>query len=484
MRSSTPKVLHQLAGVSMLGHAVAAVRALEPEHLVLVVRHERARVAAHARELDATAVVADQDDVPGTGRAVQCGLEALAAVRDGAPLQGTVLVTYGDVPMLTGSTLTDLVRAHEAGGHAVSVLTAVVPDPSGYGRIVRDRQGTVTGIVEHEDADEAQRAIAEINSGLYAFDAQTLTDALPRVGRDNAQGEMYLTDVLQIARAAGGTVAAHRIDDLWQTEGVNDRVQLARMGAELNRRLVEHWMRSGVTVVDPTSTWIDAHVRLERDVTILPGVQLHGSTTVAQGATIGPDSTLTDCRIGPGASIVRTHGEGAVVGSQASVGPFSFLRPGTRLGDGGRIGGFVETKNAVIGAGSKVPHLSYVGDAEIGDGVNIGAATIFVNYDGVDKHRTVVGDHARVGSDTMLVAPLVVGAGAYTAAGSVITQDVPPGSMAVARGQQRNVSGWVERRRPGSPAALAAAASRRDHQSEPAAPAAGQHEQGDEGGRA
>ncbi len=484
MRSSTPKVLHPLAGVSMLGHAVAAVRALEPEHLVLVVRHERERVAAHALDLDATAVVADQDDIPGTGRAVQCGLEALDAVRDGAPLSGTVLVTYGDVPLLTGSTLADLVTAHEAGGHAVSVITAVVPDPSGYGRIMRDADGLVTGIVEHKDADPAQRAIAEINSGLYAFDAQVLTRALSQVGRANAQGEMYLTDVLQIARAGGGTVSAHRIDDLWQTEGVNDRVQLARLAAELNRRLIEHWMREGVTVVDPASTWIDAHVRLERDVTILPGVQLHGSTTVAQGATIGPDTTLTDCRIGPGASIVRTHGEGAVVGAQASTGPFSFLRPGTRLGDRGRVGAFVETKNAVIGTGSKVPHLSYVGDAEIGDGVNIGAATVFVNYDGVDKHRTVVGDHARVGSDTMLVAPLILGAGAYTAAGSVITQDVPPGAMAVARGQQRNVLGWVERRRAGSPSALAAEASRRDHESEPEAAAAGQPEQAVEGDRA
>jgi bifunctional UDP-N-acetylglucosamine pyrophosphorylase/glucosamine-1-phosphate N-acetyltransferase len=460
MRSATPKVLHAVAGRSLLGHALAAVRAVDPEHLVVVVRHERDRVAAHVVETDPAAVVADQDDVPGTGRAVQCGLEVLTDARGGEPLTGTVLVTYGDVPMLTGDTLADLVDAHEAGGHAVTVITADVEDPTGYGRVLRDDAGNVAGVVEHKDADDDQRAIREINSGLYAFDAAVLVDALGRVGRDNAQGEMYLTDVLRLAREGGGTVAAHRIDDVWQTEGVNDRVQLARMGAELNRRLVEHWMRAGVTVVDPATTWVDAGVTLARDVTVLPGVQLHGTTSVAAGATVGPDTTLRDCEVGPGASVVRSHAEGARLAAGATVGPYSFLRPGTVLGARGKIGGFVETKNAVIGDGSKVPHLSYVGDAEIGEGANIGAATVFVNYDGVDKHRTVVGDHARVGSDTMLVAPVTIGDGAYTAAGSVVTQDVPPGAMAVARGRQRNVEGWVERRRPGSPAALAAERAR------------------------
>ena len=275
-----------------------------------------------------------------------------------------MLVTYGDVPMLTGATLADLVAAHEDGGHAVTVITADVADPTGYGRVLRDDAGHVAGIVEHKDADEAQRAITEINSGLYAFDAAVLVDALGRVGRDNAQGEMYLTDVLRLAREGGGTVAAHRIDDVWQTEGVNDRVQLARMGAELNRRVVEGWMREGVTVVDPATTWVDAGVTLARDVTLLPGVQLLGSTTVAEGATVGPDTTLRDCEVGPGASVVRSHGEGARIGAAATVGPFSFLRPGTVLGAKGKIGGFVETKNTVIGDGAKVPHLTYAGDAD------------------------------------------------------------------------------------------------------------------------
>ncbi len=470
MRSATPKVLHAIAGRSLLGHALAAVRAVDPEHLVVVVRHERDRVAAHATEVDAEAVVADQDDVPGTGRAVQCGLDALAAARAGdRRSSGTVLVTYGDVPMLTGATLADLVAAHEDGGHAVTVITADVADPTGYGRVLRDDAGHVAGIVEHKDADEAQRAITEINSGLYAFDAAVLVDALGRVGRDNAQGEMYLTDVLRLAREGGGTVAAHRIDDVWQTEGVNDRVQLARMGAELNRRVVEGWMREGVTVVDPATTWVDAGATLARDVTLLPGVQLLGSTTVAEGATVGPDTTLRDCEVGPGASVVRSHGEGARIGTAATVGPFSFLRPGTVLGAKGKIGGFVETKNTVIGDGAKVPHLTYAGDATIGEGANIGAGTIFANYDGVAKHRTVVGRHSFVGSDSVLVAPVTIADGAYVGAGSTVTGDVPSGAIAVARGQQRNVEGWVERRRAGT-ATAEAARQAREHSTQQADP--------------
>jgi bifunctional UDP-N-acetylglucosamine pyrophosphorylase/glucosamine-1-phosphate N-acetyltransferase len=452
MRSAVPKVLHQLGGRTLLGHAVAAARSLDPEQLVVVVRHERDRVAAHVAELDPRAVIADQDETKGTGRAVRCGLDALPA--DPA---GTVVVTYGDVPLLSGALLAELVATHELAGAAVTVLTAVVPDPAGYGRVLRDAEGNVTGIVEHRDADDQQRAGCEINSGIYAFDAKVLADALDRIGTANAQGEMYLTDVLGLARGDGLPVVALSTDDVWQVEGVNDRVQLAALGAELNRRTLTAWMRAGVTVVDPATTWVDAGVQLEQDVTLLPGAQLHGACRVAAGATVGPDTTLTDCEIGPGATVVRSHGSGAVVGAGATVGPFSYLRPGTRLGDRGKIGAFVETKNAEIGEGSKVPHLSYVGDATIGAGTNIGAATVFVNYDGQHKYHTIVGDQVRVGSDTMLVAPLTIGDRAYTAAGSVITEDVPPGALAVARGRQRNVEGWVARRRPGSPAAEAAA---------------------------
>ena len=455
MKSSTPKVLHEIADRSLVGHALTAARGVAPQHLVVVVRHDRDRVAAHVQQVDPQALIADQDDVPGTGRAVQCGLEVLPD-----PLTGTVVVTYGDVPLLQPDTLAELVAAHEGGGHAVTVVTAEVDDPTGYGRVLRDADGAVRGIVEQKDADERERDVREINSGIYAFDARVLAQALPHVGRDNAQGEMYLTDVLALARQDGGRVAAHRIADVWQTEGVNDRVQLARMGAELNRRLLHAHMRAGVTVVDPGTTWVGAEVRLGRDVTLLPGTQLHGTTVVEDGASVGPDTTLTDVVVGEGASVVRSHGSESEIGAGATVGPFSYLRPGTRLGAKGKIGAYVETKNATIGTGSKVPHLSYVGDAEIGEGANIGAATVFVNYDGIAKHRTVVGDHARVGSDTMLVAPVVIGDGAYTAAGSVITDDVPAGAMAVARGQQRNIEGWVERRRSGSPAAQAARRAR------------------------
>jgi bifunctional UDP-N-acetylglucosamine pyrophosphorylase / glucosamine-1-phosphate N-acetyltransferase len=477
MRSATPKVLHRIGGRSLLGHALAAARGAQPDHLVVVVRHAREQVAAHVAEVDPAALLADQDDVPGTGRAVQCGLEALPE-----ELAGTVLVTYGDVPLLQPSTLTGLVAAHEAEGSAVTVLTAELADPTGYGRVVRDGTGpdaAVLAVVEEKDADAAQRAIAEVNTGIYAFDAAVLAAALPQLDRSNAAGEAYLTDVLAIARAGGHRVAARPVADLLQVEGVNDRVQLSRLGAELNRRLLEAHMRAGTTVVDPATTWVDVGVRLGRDVTLLPGTQLQGSTVVADGASVGPDTTLTDVVVGEGASVVRTHGSGAVVEAGASVGPFSYLRPGTHLGADGKIGAFVETKNAVVGAGSKVPHLSYVGDAEIGEGSNIGAATIFVNYDGVAKHRTTVGDHVRIGSDTMLVAPVSVGDGAYTAAGSVVTEDVPAGAIAVARGRQRNIAGWVERRRAGSAAARAAQRAREQDQ-HPAQDQREQRQQGDQ----
>jgi len=461
MKSAIPKVLHRIGGRSLLGHAMAAARSVRPEHLVVVVRHGRDQVAAHAVEVDPDVVVADQDDVKGTGRAVACGIDALAATGV-PPLTGPVVVTYGDVPLLTGQTLAHLLDHHADSGYAVTVLTAEVADPAGYGRVLRAPDGTVTAIVEHKDAAADQLAVREINSGIYAFEADVLLDALGRIGTDNAQGEMYLTDVLAIARGDGRRVGAVGTDDVWQVEGVNDRLQLAALGRELNERTLRAWMREGVTVVDPATTWVDVSVVLDRDITLLPGTQLHGSTEVAVGATIGPDTTLTDCTVAAGASVVRSHGSGALVEAGATVGPFSFLRPGTRLGPKGKIGAFVETKNAQIGSGAKVPHLSYVGDATIGEGTNIGAATIFVNYDGVAKHRTTVGDHVRIGSDTMLVAPVSIGDGAYTAAGSVITEDVPPGAMAVARGRQRSIDGWVMRRRAGTASAAAAQAALAD----------------------
>jgi bifunctional UDP-N-acetylglucosamine pyrophosphorylase / glucosamine-1-phosphate N-acetyltransferase len=462
MRSATPKVLHAIGGRTLLGHAVAAARGVDPQHLVIVVRHGRDLVAAHIEALDPDAVIVDQDEVKGTGRATECALEALPA-----ELEGTVLVTSGDVPLLSAQTLRGLLGAHVASGSAATVITATLSDPSGYGRILRAADGSVEGIVEQKDATDAQGEIEEINSGLYAFDIAVLRGALTRVGTDNAQGEKYLTDVLGLVRAQGLRVSAHLVRDVWETEGVNDRVQLSRLGAELNRRIVERWMRAGVSVVDPSTTWIDVDVMLGRDVTIHQQTQIHGASTIGDDVVLGPDTTLTDVSIGRGATVVRTHGSLSVIGEGASVGPFSYLRPGTELGAGGKIGTFVETKNAQIGAGSKVPHLTYVGDATIGEHSNIGASSVFVNYDGVNKTHTTIGSHCRTGSDNMFVAPVSVGDGAYTGAGTVVRKDVPPGALAINVSPQRNLLGWVHEKRAGTASAEAAAAACKDAQTGP-----------------
>ncbi len=457
MKSATPKVLHRIGGTALLGHAVRAARGTGATHVEVVVRHERDRVVEFCTTFDGGLVIADQDEVKGTGRAVECGLEALPA-----DLGGTVLVTYGDVPLLTGETLVALTAEHEASGSAASIITARLPDPTGYGRVVRDPGGRVERVVEQKDATDAELAITEVNSGIYAFDAALLREALAGVGTDNAQGEKYLTDVVEVVRRLGREVRAHVVDDLWQTEGVNDRVQLAALGRELNRRVCERHMREGVTIVDPATTWIDVDVSIGRDSTIQPGTQLLGATTVGAEAVIGPEVTLTDTEVGDGAEVQRAVANLAVVGPGATVGPYSYLRPGTRLGAGGKIGGFVETKNADIRDGAKVPHLTYAGDVTIEEGANIGAGTVFANYDGVAKHHSTVGRNAFVGSHTVVVSPVTVGDGAYVAAGSALVQDVEPGQMAVARGRQRNVDGWVERARAGSASAAAAAAARDD----------------------
>ncbi|MCL2465232.1 MAG: bifunctional UDP-N-acetylglucosamine diphosphorylase/glucosamine-1-phosphate N-acetyltransferase GlmU, partial [Micrococcales bacterium] len=453
MRSATPKVLHTLAGRSMLAHALATARALNPERVVVVVRHGRDLVVEHLRQVDPEAIVADQDEVPGTGRAVQVALAALDA--DGAT-SGPVVVTAGDVPLLDAGTLAALLTAHATDGNAITLLSTQVPDPTGYGRVLRGADGGVVAVVEEKDADDEQRAIREINTSIYVFDADVLRAALTRLGRDNAAGEVLLTDVVALTHADGRRVRALIADDRAAVEGVNDRVQLAAIRAEFNRRILRRWMHAGVTVVDPATTWVDVDVELAADVTLLPGTQLHGATVVAAGATVGPDTTLTDVEVGPGAVVVRTHGSLSVIGPNANVGPFSFLRPGTVLGTEGKIGAFVETKNSVIGTGSKVPHLSYVGDAQIGEHTNIGAASVTANFDGTTKHRTTIGSHVKIGADTMLVAPVTVGDGAFTGAGTVVRRDVPPGALAVNAVSQRTIEGWVQRAHPGSAEAAAA----------------------------
>ncbi len=462
MKSATSKVLHELCGRSLVGHVLAASGELDPQNLVVVVGHAREQVTAHLTEVAPDVRTAVQEQQNGTGHAVRMGLEAL-----GGAVDGTVVVVCGDTPLLTGATLKALATTHSADGNAVTVLTAEVPDATGYGRIVREEAtGAVTAIVEHKDATEAQRAIREINSGVFAFDGRLLADALGKVRTDNSQGEEYLTDVLGILREAGHRVGASVAGDHREIAGINNRVQLSEARRILNDRLLTGAMLAGVTVVDPASTWVDVTVTFERDVVVHPGTQLHGSTHLAEGSEVGPNSRLTDTRVGAGARVDNTVAYGSDVGPQASVGPFAYLRPGTRLGLKSKVGTYVETKNASIGEGTKVPHLSYVGDATIGEYTNIGAASVFVNYDGQDKHHTTIGSHCRTGSDNMFVAPVTVGDGSYTAAGSVITKDVPPGSLAVARGQQRNIEGWVARKRPGSAAAKAAEAVSREAGSE------------------
>nr|WP_330218922.1 bifunctional UDP-N-acetylglucosamine diphosphorylase/glucosamine-1-phosphate N-acetyltransferase GlmU [Frankia sp. CcI6] len=455
MRSTRPKVLHHIAGRSLLHHVLSAAGALAAARTAVVVGHGREQVAAMLAEQAPEVVPVVQDRQHGTGHAVRVALAALGELAPG----DTVVVLPGDTPLLTSATLTALVAQHHARAAAATVLSAVIDDATGYGRVVRDGDGAVRAIVEHRDADAATATIREINTGVYAFAAGPLQTALARLTRDNAQGEEYLTDVVGLLVAAGQPVAARVVDDPGEAGGVNDRVQLAAAGRVLRDRIVEAAMRAGTTVVDPRTTWIDADVTLEPDTTIAPNTFLHGRTHVARGAVIGPECTLTDTTVGAGATVLRTTAERAEIGAGAVVGPYSHLRPGTRLGREGKIGSFVETKSADLGNQTKVPHLAYVGDAVVGERSNIGCTTVFVNYDGVAKHRTVIGSDVRIGSDTMLVAPVTVGDGAYTGAGSVIREDVPPGALAVREGRQRIIEGWVSRRRPGSPAARAAAAA-------------------------
>ncbi|WP_375477192.1 bifunctional UDP-N-acetylglucosamine diphosphorylase/glucosamine-1-phosphate N-acetyltransferase GlmU [uncultured Jatrophihabitans sp.] len=466
MRSrALPKVLHGFAGRSLLGHVVAAAAPLAARRTVVVVGHRRDEVERHLAEIapDATPVL--QAEQHGTGHAVRL---ALAALPDEA---GTVVVAPGDAPLLTPAVLAQLVADHEASGAAATLLTSVLAEPAGYGRVVRGPDGAVEQVVEHKDATAEQRAISEVATSVYAFDQTLLREAVTRLTTDNAQGEEYLPDVVAILGADGRRIAAVSAP-AEETAGVNDRVQLAAAHRIYNDRLLVAHMRAGVTVVDPATTWVDADVGLEPDAVLLPGVDLHGRTVVGAGATVGPHTSLTDTVVGADANVTRAVAIGAVIGARATVGPFAYLRAGTVLDDDAHVGTYVELKNARVGVGSKVPHLSYVGDATIGAHSNIGAATVFVNYDGVDKHASVVGDHVRIGSDTMIIAPREIGDGAYTAAGSVITDDVPAGALAVARGQQRNVEGWVQKRRAGTPAAEAAAralALARNQASDPAA---------------
>jgi bifunctional UDP-N-acetylglucosamine pyrophosphorylase/glucosamine-1-phosphate N-acetyltransferase len=450
MRSKTPKVLHDLCGRPMVHWPVLAAQEAGAGSVVVVGSPDGA-LEGHLPDGVSLAVQPVPD---GTGGAVAAAVDA-GAVAPGQP----VVVLSGDVPLVTAPAIRALVDAHLAADAAATMATTLLDDPSGYGRVVRAPDGTVERVVETKaaganaagDATEDELAIREVNTGIFCFDGAALLDALPRVGTDNAQGERYLPEVLPILRADGRTVAAHVVDDPGLVLGVNDRAHLAQVRAIAQARILEAHMVAGVTIVNPPSTVIDAAVEIGPDTTIEPSTVLRGSTRIGAGATVGPCTTLIDTGVGDGARVLHAYATGAEVGPGASVGPFAYLRPGAVLRERSKIGTFVEVKNSEIGAGTKVPHLSYIGDADVGEGTNLGAATITANYDGFVKHRTTIGAGVRSSVDVSFVAPVTVGDGAYTAAGSVITDDVPPGALGIARERQTNIEGYAERREQRQP---------------------------------
>ena len=443
MRSATPKVLFSIAGRTLVGHVLAAAAPLGAARTRVVVGHGREAVEAHLRESHSGVEPVFQPVQGGTGQAVRLALEDTDLADD-----ATVLVLAGDTPLLTTSTLRTLIGVRRESGAAAVVLTALLDTPFGYGRVLRENDGSVTRIVEERDATPEQRAVREVNTGVFAFAAGPLRTALGRLRTDNAQGEEYLTDALADLVGQGKPVRATTLGDAGEAAGINDRVQLAAAGAAMRLRLLEGHMRNGVTVVDPATTWVEVDVTLESDVVIHPGTSLAGATVVERGAEIGPHANLRDTVVRAGATVNASTCIGAEIGADAKVGPYSYLRPGTRTGRRSKVGAYVETKSVILGDDAKVPHLSYVGDATIGARSNIGAGTIFGNYDGVNKHRTSIGSDVRIGSNNTLLAPVSVADNAYTAGGSAITDDVPAGALGVARGRQRNVEGWVARKRP------------------------------------
>jgi bifunctional UDP-N-acetylglucosamine pyrophosphorylase/glucosamine-1-phosphate N-acetyltransferase len=445
MRSSTPKVLHPLCGRPMLLHLLDSLVALPLDRVVVVVGHAAERVTKTLQEQLATEMpieFVEQRVQRGTGDAASVGLTAFPDDVDG---EHDVVIIPGDLPLLRPETIAELARRHRSSEAAATLLTALLEDPTGYGRVIRDAQGRIERIVEQTDATPEELELREVNPSIYCFRRGMLAPALRRLSPENAQGEYYLTDAIGVLRQAGHQVIGLPADDAAETLGVNDRVQLATAERLLRERINQRWMSEGVTMVDPVATYVDATVELEPDVRILPGTILEGRTVVGSGAVIGPDTRLVDTIVGVDAVIQNTVAREAEIGDRATVGPYVSLRPGTRVAADAHIGTFVETKNADIGEGAKVPHLSYVGDAEIGAGANIGAGSITANYDGTAKHRTKIGPGARIASNTVLVAPVEVGEGAYTGAGSVVNRDVPPGAMA--KGVPARIEeDWVERR--------------------------------------
>ena len=449
MKSSRAKVLHEIAGRSLIAHVLHAINQLDAKELRVVVGAAKEEVIDHLNQVSPKAKTVFQEVRGGTGHATRLALE-------GTSENGTVLICAGDTPLLTGNTLSQLIAKHNSTGASATVLTTQMPDPTGYGRVIRDNSGDLSEIVEEKDANDSQKQTLEINSGVYLFSLADLKAALNQVTANNSQKEEYLTDVIAILRNEGKKVAAFATHDYTEVMGINDRAQLSTCGFIMNARICDALMHSGVTIIDPMSTWIDVTAEIGIDVVIEPGTAIKGATRIGASAVIGPRTTLINTEVGSQAKVFESHCESSIIGAGAQVGPFTHLRAGTKLSDQVRVGSFVEIKNSTIGQSSKVPHLSYVGDATVGAHTNIGAATVVVNYDGVEKHQTVIGDHVRIGSDSMLVAPVTIGDGAYTAAGSVITEDVPAGALGIARSKQSNILGWVLKKRKGTKSAEAA----------------------------
>jgi bifunctional UDP-N-acetylglucosamine pyrophosphorylase/glucosamine-1-phosphate N-acetyltransferase len=441
MKSDLPKVMHPVCGLPMVLWPVAAAQAAGVAKIVVVVGPDSPVPGVLPNGIE----VAVQETAKGTGDAVRAAADALAAA-------DPVVVLSGDVPLVDAQLVNRLLDHHRASEAAMTVGTARLDDPSGYGRIVRGEDDQLERIAETKvdgDANANELAIREVNSGIYAFERAALLDALDKITADNAQGEYYLPDVIPVLRQRGLRVESFDLESPEYMYGVNDRVDLARVEAIWRRRIVGHHQRAGVTIVDPESTWIEGDVKIGADTTILPGTSLRGQTEIGAHCEVGPHSTLTDARLRDGARATHSYLLDCEVGPGATVGPFAYLRPGAQLGEQAKAGSFVEIKNSRIGDGAKVPHLSYVGDAEVGDRSNLGAGTITANYDGFEKHRTVIGAGVRTGVHTSFVAPVIVGDGAYTAAGSVITRDVPADALAVARSRQSVVEGYAKRKRGG-----------------------------------
>jgi bifunctional UDP-N-acetylglucosamine pyrophosphorylase/glucosamine-1-phosphate N-acetyltransferase len=438
MRSALPKVLHEVCGRPMIAWPILAAKAAGAGRVCVIVSPDRDLSPALP---DGTETVV-QPQADGTGGALRAAADV---VRD----SDTVLVLSGDTPLLGAEVIEGMLAAHAEAGAAATMMTTELEDPGTFGRVIRSADGGVERIVEAKepgDASPEELEVKEVNAGTYAFESGPLTEALDGLSNDNAQGEYYLPDLLPLIRQGGGSVIAHLVGDPAVNLGVNDRADLARVADEARRRILIAHMRAGVTIEDPGATWIDADVEIAPDTTILPGTALRGRSSIGTGSTIGPMTTLVDSRIGERASVVHSYLTGCEVANEATVGPFSYLRPDARIGEGAKAGTFVEIKNSEIGAGAKVPHLSYIGDADVGEGSNLGAATITANYDGQNKNRTKIGKKVRSGVDTTFVAPVEVGDDAYTGAGSVITEDVPPGALGISRAEQKNVEGYTAKK--------------------------------------